>query len=935
MTKLLCLLVTALLAAVIPSAAQVTPVDILFLIDASASIDQERFYSQILSYTEGVVRSVAPGSQVGLLTFNREVNETIPFKEYTQAEWDEYLDRIRERDVFEFRCCSPFAEALEKANEIMKSRSKNDEKLVLLFTDGMPYQNPKDSDFPDRKYAYQGTKSDEQEYLHTVVPEVAKGLKEGGSRLVVFAHPGINVKTGEKVDPNTEYFSGSETILGAEGNEKVCVNLQRFKPQQFCRRSDNFPIVSEPVNENLVSISDWAQFHNASTKLGCVTLGGIACITETNSPTTASPTAVLTTLSPTSGPTVTTTSPTAGGTTAPSTAPSVASISCSDSNQNGEETGVDCGGPICPKCNAGATCRSSTDCMGSLFCKLEGTDSTGGICEASSCTDEVQNGNETDKDCGGSECAPCLAGNQCISDLDCSDSLVCSFSGVCEGPGWDLVSAAGWIALVATIVVLSGYALVGVATGAVTAGKYAGYFSKSDAKSCCEEVCSVVTLFEFISFAQFCAVGSLMTLPGVPANFYAFARFMGFTLFNFIPVGPSPGTILNGGRRLADEAPGNVDILAVYAVTWNLQPEYLAASVFTGIFVTFIVIVVLYVVSIKVQSYVARSLYGDNARKVKRLTTSTFISAAGEAVVCLMYYGAFPIILVATYQFQQSSNLTPDNPNAAVIGGFTVLAGIVVTLFIICTIFGIFRSWKFPDLDKLASSIEGNTTNAGNANTQSLRGIAEKMLGSKKMYRRLVADWKHECRLFWIDRLLISVIRGIILGVVGTQYQAVGVLILVLLYCLIEFCFQPYKTRVQNLAGLFIGLCYVPCAILLVVFGADPVPFTQTEGTDLGIFAIVIHLLVLLVMMILVLFNYYTSWKRGLKRLKTQSKRTQVAKADKELGKKDIVEDSKDNSNPESGEFFDVELEDVDLHEPVMSSKEEATPAEEKALAMT
>jgi len=48
---------------------------------------------------------------------------------------------------------------------------------------------------------------------------------------------------------------------------------------------------------------------------------------------------------------------------------------CTDGVQNGQETGVDCGGPLCPTCPT--------------------------------CDDGVQNGNETGVDCGGTDCEPC------------------------------------------------------------------------------------------------------------------------------------------------------------------------------------------------------------------------------------------------------------------------------------------------------------------------------------------------------------------------------------------------------------------------------------------------------------------------------------------------------------------------------------------------
>jgi hypothetical protein len=45
---------------------------------------------------------------------------------------------------------------------------------------------------------------------------------------------------------------------------------------------------------------------------------------------------------------------------------------------------------------------------------------------AGSCTDRVQNGNETDVDCGGGTCPKCGAGMKCQSRSDCA-------SNNCEG----------------------------------------------------------------------------------------------------------------------------------------------------------------------------------------------------------------------------------------------------------------------------------------------------------------------------------------------------------------------------------------------------------------------------------------------------------------------------------------------------------------------
>ncbi len=76
---------------------------------------------------------------------------------------------------------------------------------------------------------------------------------------------------------------------------------------------------------------------------------------------------------------------------------------CTDGVQNGQETGVDCGGPVCPACptcNDGIQNGSETD-----------VDCGGPDCPACpTCFDGVQNGQETGVDCGGPDCAPCNPG---------------------------------------------------------------------------------------------------------------------------------------------------------------------------------------------------------------------------------------------------------------------------------------------------------------------------------------------------------------------------------------------------------------------------------------------------------------------------------------------------------------------------------------------
>lgn len=83
--------------------------------------------------------------------------------------------------------------------------------------------------------------------------------------------------------------------------------------------------------------------------------------------------------------------------------PCVTPPTCTDGVMNGNETGVDCGGPdcpACPTCNDGIMNGNETgiDCGGSCTpCVTPPT-----------CSDGIMNGDETGVDCGGSNCAPCM-----------------------------------------------------------------------------------------------------------------------------------------------------------------------------------------------------------------------------------------------------------------------------------------------------------------------------------------------------------------------------------------------------------------------------------------------------------------------------------------------------------------------------------------------
>jgi hypothetical protein len=121
-----------------------------------------------------------------------------------------------------------------------------------------------------------------------------------------------------------------------------------------------------------------------------------------------------------------------------------ASPTCSDSTQNGDETGVDCGG----SCSACPTCSDSTqngdetgvDCGGSCSACPTCSDSTqngdetgvdcGGSCSTCpTCSDSTQNGDETGVDCGGS-CAACASSPSAPSSSGAVSSSLAAIVGL-------------------------------------------------------------------------------------------------------------------------------------------------------------------------------------------------------------------------------------------------------------------------------------------------------------------------------------------------------------------------------------------------------------------------------------------------------------------------------------------------------------------------
>ena len=90
--------------------------------------------------------------------------------------------------------------------------------------------------------------------------------------------------------------------------------------------------------------------------------------------------------------------------------------------QDGDETDEDCGGG-CTPCLGGKKCNSGNDCM-------SGVCADNGTCD-DLCNNGEWNQGETDVDCGGPYCANrCAGGKMCTQDGDCS-SYQCIDNQIC------------------------------------------------------------------------------------------------------------------------------------------------------------------------------------------------------------------------------------------------------------------------------------------------------------------------------------------------------------------------------------------------------------------------------------------------------------------------------------------------------------------------
>jgi hypothetical protein len=99
---------------------------------------------------------------------------------------------------------------------------------------------------------------------------------------------------------------------------------------------------------------------------------------------------------------------------------------CLDHMQDGNETDLDCGGGICAGCELGQGCLLDQDCLS------QACDATASKCVANQCADHRTDGYETGVDCGGGGCPACGPGQKCKTNFDCAGGHFCNDQKVCQ-----------------------------------------------------------------------------------------------------------------------------------------------------------------------------------------------------------------------------------------------------------------------------------------------------------------------------------------------------------------------------------------------------------------------------------------------------------------------------------------------------------------------
>jgi len=283
-------------AANVPPCAQRAARDLLFLVDSSNSMDPNRFYGEMLDYTQLLFCAFdsADANRVGMIIFAQQIKVQIPLGQYSKDQWFALVNKVRASRTTATpaccSCCTPHAEAFQLAKtEFDQHGIKTHQRIAFVITDGTPYQNVAGP--------YRWSRSlNEAQYALQTVPLQANILKASGVRLFL-----VGVPNAQGRPPEMNYFAGiPDPAKVPQGGSSTTQCYSRVPPRVVCgvMLSPPFPIFSRPIADNLFGTSSW-------NLQGLIddTLGSLCKLppskSPTSGPTTAKPTSAQPTLRPT------------------------------------------------------------------------------------------------------------------------------------------------------------------------------------------------------------------------------------------------------------------------------------------------------------------------------------------------------------------------------------------------------------------------------------------------------------------------------------------------------------------------------------------------------------------------------------------------------------------------------------------------------------
>mmetsp|Transcript_11131 Transcript_11131/g.20671 ORF Transcript_11131/g.20671 Transcript_11131/m.20671 type:complete len:639 (-) Transcript_11131:2504-4420(-) len=129
--------------------------DLIFIVDSSNSISwKDRTGGRAIDYVDNVLPLVEelmringnddPAQRTAVITFSEEIKLRIPLAHYSHAEFRSLVEDIKDDYANIISCCTPTAEAMELATEIILSRTgpySDNDVIVFIITDGLPMMN--------------------------------------------------------------------------------------------------------------------------------------------------------------------------------------------------------------------------------------------------------------------------------------------------------------------------------------------------------------------------------------------------------------------------------------------------------------------------------------------------------------------------------------------------------------------------------------------------------------------------------------------------------------------------------------------------------------------------------------------------------------------------------------------------------------------------